>query len=293
MNSLFRLIILCVISLLAFSCTVMAADNLESEEMSEEIIVTMSAGTGPGEYIYETGGGYLIWPRCFAIDPNDGSFYIPESDSKHNLRIHIFDSKGNFVRTLLPEGKADFVSAITIGYNGDIYMYYHCGEGAGVRLIAHYDKNGKLLNYFGAKGPIDLEEPENMRQLWLKGIGIPDPDKYNLKISELSVTRDGKVYAIRHERELGKRKSHYRMYNGQTGKLEWRSDDENGASMSIVNSVRKRFEKIEKRHSLLFKKNVKLEGVYAYEISNFDNELYEMNAYGKEKLEIKKITFKK
>ena len=131
-------------------------DELTDVIIKETVIVEVPKG----EYYFsypET--GLALWPRCFAVDPNDGSFYIPEVDRDDNIRIQKFDRYGKNRRIINIDRKACGVSNITIDTDGNIYL--HCFMHFGYSYIIKCDKEGKFLGMFGAAGSLtdsDLEE---------------------------------------------------------------------------------------------------------------------------------------
>lgn len=126
----------------------------------ETVVVSCSPGSGPGQYVYRLGAGYDDSPMCFGIDSNDGTFYIPEVDSRpcsRAIRVHKFDANGTFIGMLKPEGRTDRVRDIVIGTHGDLYLELS-KPGIADCTICRYDRHGRLLNQFGAKGPFTQED---------------------------------------------------------------------------------------------------------------------------------------
>lgn len=126
--------------------------------LSETVIVTSLPGDKPGQYIYWRGAGFNLCPRCFAIDPNDGTFYIPEVDTNDNIRLHKFDKTGRFIDMLKLESQAGMISNIAVDFNGDIYLECYILPNIGGSCLSRIDKNGKWLNSFGPQGPITAED---------------------------------------------------------------------------------------------------------------------------------------
>ncbi|MEN6307161.1 MAG: hypothetical protein ABFD91_05335 [Anaerohalosphaeraceae bacterium] len=124
--------------------------------LSETVIVTSLPGDKPGQYIHWIGAGFNLCPRCFAIDPNDGTFYIPEVDTKDNIRVHKFDKTGKFIDMLKLESQAEMITDIAVDFNGDLYLNRHTTHGE--CYITRYDKNGEILNHIGPRGPITAED---------------------------------------------------------------------------------------------------------------------------------------
>jgi len=126
--------------------------------LSETVIVTSLPGDKPGQYIYWRGAGFNLCPRCFAIDPNDGTFYIPEVDAKDNIRLHKYDKAGKFIDMLKLESQAGMITNIAVDFNGDIYLECCILPNIGGSCLSRFDKYGKWLNSFGPQGPITPED---------------------------------------------------------------------------------------------------------------------------------------
>ncbi len=151
----------CSLVLLGVLCNFNLAKQAEKVEFYKETsVVSCLPGEGPGQYYHWRGAGYNLRPRCFAIDPNAGVFYIPEVDTYDNIRLHKFDRNGKFVTMLKPEGKAYWVSDIVVSSRGDIYLHL-CAPGVAEATCIYRDnREGKLLNRFGPQGPITAEDLE-------------------------------------------------------------------------------------------------------------------------------------
>lgn len=124
---------------------------------SEEVVVACRPGTAPGQYVYHFGGGYKLAPVCFAIDPNDGCFLIPQTDTKGDIRINKFSSAGVFLKMIMlePGRRVSTVYGITIGDNSDIWLIIGAPG-----CIAQYDSEGHLIRVIGSRGIITPEEIE-------------------------------------------------------------------------------------------------------------------------------------
>lgn len=210
--------------LVGLLCDVSAAERVEKVKFVEEnCVVACLPGKGLGQYYYFVGAGYNLLPRCFAIDPNDHTFYIPEVDTLENIRLHKFDREGNFIAMLRPEGKADLVSNIAIASNGDIYMdvsridvemypthFGHC--------ICRFNREGKLLNMFGPKGPITKQDLEAERKAKEKHWEIPTREKYFQGGSRIFLLANHEVFIVR-VRDYQKLIVDTFKFDGQSGRL--------------------------------------------------------------------------
>jgi len=194
--------VLSYLILLGLLCDVCTAKQVENIEFAEEFcVVACLPGKGPGQYYYFRKAGYDLRPRCFAIDPNDGAFYIPEVDMYNNIRLHKFDREGNFIAMIKPEGKATLVSNIAIASNGDIFMDVdridvemfptHFGN-----CICRFDCEGKLLNRFGPKGPITKEDLEAERKAKEQDRQIPTREKYFPGGSRIFILPNNEVFVV-------------------------------------------------------------------------------------------------
>lgn len=186
--------------LLGLLCDVCTAKQVENIEFGEEIcVVACLPGKGPGQYYHRLGAGYHLCPSHFAIDPNDGAFYIPEVDTYENIRLHKFDRNGNFITMLKPPGKAYLVSDIAVSSNGDIYLYVNrIPTRVRGNCIYHYNREGKLLNTFGPKGPItkkDMDAERKAKEMYLE---IPHPEKYFYGDGRIFLLTNDEVFVVRH-----------------------------------------------------------------------------------------------
>lgn len=135
--------------------------NNDYEEFPDEIIKeAVIFEISRGEYYFsypET--GWDLRPRCFAVDPNDGSFYIPEVDSRKNIRIQKFDRYGKNRRIINIDHKTEGTTNITIDTAGNIYL--NCIAHHNYSYVIKCDKEGKFLRMIGVAEPItdiDLEK---------------------------------------------------------------------------------------------------------------------------------------
>jgi len=163
-----------------------------------EITTVLSAlpGEEPGEYFYDRSPGHNDFPRCFGMDPNAQTLYVPEvHGSSHEIRIHKFDKDGTLLEMFKPEGKGGLVSDIAIDAQKDIYMTLWKPKTG--KYICRYNGAGKLLCSFGPKGPItkqDLEAEKRGRQAHLRN---PVADKYFVGSSRLFLLPYKQVLLVR------------------------------------------------------------------------------------------------
>ena len=141
---------------LLLSCmtsTVLAQDNIKFEDV---VVLTVPHGQGLGKVIVNCSPGGRDVPTCFWIDPN-GIFYVPEigctNKDWRDIRIHKFRPDGTPIEVINVEGRADSIRYMTTSENRDIYLVEEV-IGLAETYIAHYDKNGKLINRFGQNGEI-------------------------------------------------------------------------------------------------------------------------------------------
>ena len=190
-----------------------ATDTGKWRIISEKTVVTSLPGEKPGQYEYYVGSGHTLLPRCFAIDPNDGTFYIPEVHMGKKVHLHKFDKTGKFIDMLKLEGKAEHVYNIAVDLSGEIYLY--CRVLYAGNYIIHYDKTGKLLNSFGPQGIITEKD-------WDKEDLNPSPgderyrDKYFWKNFVYFSTVDGYLTTVYQEDQDVF--TFYR-FDGKTGQL--------------------------------------------------------------------------
>lgn len=172
------------------------AGSAEGFRYSETTIVSMEPGAGAGQYIHRQGGGLILSPRCFAIDPNDGAFYIPETNIHGNIRIHQFDKTGTFRRMVIAEGKAVWIFSIAVTGSGDILLNAAHPLEATRTVIAHYDKAGRLLRKLGPQGPIT--ETDSLAEIAAiaQFEEFPHPEKYFDRIVDLVLAQEQDVYAV-------------------------------------------------------------------------------------------------
>lgn len=212
---------LCIyLILLGLLCDVCTAKQVENIEFGEEIsVVACLPGKGPGQYYHWLGAGYDLRPRCFAIDPNDGAFYIPEVDMHNNIRLHKFNREGNFIAMLKPEGKSYLVSDITVSSNGDIYLYVNrIPTRVHGDCIYRYNNKGKLLNRFGPKGPITKKDMDAERKAKEQYREIPNREKYFNGGSSIFILPDDKVFVVR-VRDYEKGTIDTYKFDGHSGRL--------------------------------------------------------------------------
>jgi len=153
----------------------------------ERTVFSCMPGQGPGQYYYWRGAGYNLFPRCFAIDPNDGAFYIPEVDPANSIRVHKFDPNGMFIKMVDLKGKVEGVYSMMISSGGDIYLAVGRLTGAGV-YICRYDSDDNLLSRFGTQGPITEQE--------LKRDAEPYSEKYFHAVFSLFTVVNGELWIV-------------------------------------------------------------------------------------------------
>jgi len=151
--------IFCLVALVTLLCNcVLAGQSGHPRFLKEETALTCFPGEGPGKYYYWVGAGFGLAPKCFGIDPNNRTFYIPEVDPYDNIRVHKFDQTGKFISMLKFEGKADVVSNVAISPDGYIYLCLGVPGYRPAECVAKYDREGKLVYNLGAKGVLTEKE---------------------------------------------------------------------------------------------------------------------------------------
>jgi len=272
--------------LVGLLCNVSAAKQAKNVKFLEEIcVVACLPGEGPGQYYHWLGAGYNLWPKCFAIDPNDGAPYIPEVDTHDNIRLHKFDRNGNFITLLKPEGKAHSVSDIAVSSNGDIYLYIERVPG---NCISRYNREGKLLNRFGPKGPITKEDIEAERKAKEQYLGIPNPEKYFHGGSRIFILPNDKVFVVQ-IRDYEKRILDTFKFDGRSGRLLEHVKENHNLPREIAKrrvSHLKKLEALQKAE----KEQKRMTG-YAYSLIGPDGLFYYMSVKP-ERLEIRQVFFR-
>ncbi len=260
-------------------CETNLAIALETPVLCDETcIVSTVPGEKPGQYCYRFGAGFNLVPRCFAIDPNNGTFYIPEVDTKDNIRLHKFDKTGKFINMLKLEGKANLISNAAVGLNGEIYLY--CGVPHVGHYIIRYDENGKLLNSFGPQGTITEEDVAKVR------IRSPENEPYRDKFfignfRSFSIV-DGYLEVVHtNPHDV----SFFYRFHGKTGQVPNRDAKIPGDIEEIITGR-------EEKYKIIIKELIKQKRLcgIANPLIGSDGELYYMSV-NPEKLEIRKVTF--
>ena len=201
--------------LVGLLCNVNAAKQAENVKFLKEIcVIACLPGKGPGQYIYAFGKPDFFLPICFAIDPNDGAFYIPEVDLRDNIRLHKFDRNGNFITMLRPEGKAHSVYDIAVSSNSDIYLYIERVLG---QCISRHNHEGKLLNTFGPQGPITKKDMDAERKAMLRGEET-NREKYFFGRCRIFILPDDKVFVVK-IRDYEKRILDTYKFDGRSDRL--------------------------------------------------------------------------
>lgn len=274
-------------------CNVSAAKEAENIKFVEEAcIVACLPGKGPGQY-YHThwlGKGYFLWPRCFAIDPNDGAFYVPELDTRWNIRLHKFDRNGNFITMLKLEDKADFVTDIAVDSNGDIYLNVYRRIPSMIRnnCINQYSREGKLLNRFGPKEPITKADIEEERKAKERDIEFPHPEKYFRGESCIFIMPDNKVFAVQ-IRDYEKGIFDTFEFDGRSGRLLEHVKGNHNLPKEIAQRRVSRLKKFEAMKKAF--REQKRKWGYTYSLIGPDGIFYYMSVKP-ERLEIRRVFFR-
>ncbi len=254
-----------------------------SIQCQEVTVVSCQSGREPGQYYFMQGAGYNLVPRTFSIDPNNGSFYIPEADTHHRIRLHEFDSDGKFKRMIELEGKTDRIADMSVGLNGVLYLVLD-KVALTDSYVCCYDRKGRLIKRIGPKGPItraDLDAEKEAEKMHHRN---PVKDKYFQKKGRVSII-DNKLYVVRRD---SKRNEIYR-FDGRSGQLIEKGQ--------IVPKA------LEDKHQVFHAKRkmlrdwLKLQGRESkagltHSLIGPDGHLYYMSVT-KEKLEIRRVLFPK
>lgn len=253
-------------------------DNVNKQEIvNETIIVSMLPGEAQGQYFYYFSAGCRLYPSSFAIDPNDGSFYIPEINPKYGIRIHKFDPQGKLMDMLRINHIPNGLYHITVDLSGDIYLV--CGTSRIGNYLIRCDKSGKILNLFGPEGTITDEEIANASK--------PESKLYEKKFfrgmfDSFSVI-DGQLEVV--------------VQNDQNKRKLYQFDKENGRKMKeeitpahIENKINTKREKRDVLHKS-FVKNKRKGGIADF-VKGVDGEWFYM-VVSRDKLEIVNVTFAK
>jgi len=277
--------------LIGLLCDVSAAKGAENIEfVKETCVVACLPGEGPGQYYYFVGAGNDLRPRCFAIDPNDGAFYIPEVNTYENIRLHKFDRNGNFITMLKLEGKAYLVSDIAVGTNGDIYLDVNripmrvCGN-----CISRYNREGKLLNRFGPKGPITKADIGAERKAKERDLEFPHPEKYFCGDSRIFITPDDKVFAVQ-IRDYEKPILDTFEFDGRSGRLLEHVKENQNLPKKIAQRRVIRLKKLEALQKAE-REQKRITGYSHYSLIGPDGIFYYMNVKP-ERLEIRRVFFR-
>lgn len=272
-------------------CNVSAAKGVKKVKFVEETcIVACLPGKGPGQYYHWLGAGYLLRPKCFAIDPNDGAFYIPEVDTRENIRLHKFDRNGNFITMLKPEGKAYFVSDIAVGTNGDIYLYVkRITTIVRGNCISRYNREGKLLNRFGPKGPITKADIEAERKAKKQYLEIPHPEKYFRGGSRIFTLPNDEVFIVQ-IRDYEKPILDTFKFDGRSGRLLEHVKENHNLPKEIAKRRVSRLKKLETLHKVE-REQKRITG-RSHSLIGPDGIFYYMSVKP-ERLEIRRVLFHK
>ncbi len=147
----------------------------------DEIVVTCSKGTGPGELYYfldMEGHPAPGYPRCFVIDA-EARFYIPEVATYTGIRLHKFKPNGKFkvMWGLLASpgvrggyrwdkeaevhvplfGTPLAVHALAVVSEGECYLAL-TRAGDPRTLVNKYSAEGRFLYHLGPKGVLTPQE---------------------------------------------------------------------------------------------------------------------------------------
>lgn len=273
--------------LLGLLCDVCTAKQVENIEFGEEIsVVACLPGKGPGQYYYFRGAGYDLRPRCFAIDPNDGAFYIPEVDMHENIRLHKFDREGNFIAMIKPEGKSYLVSDITVSSNGDIYLYVNrIPTRVHGDCIYRYNNKGKLLNRFGPKGPITKKDLEAERKAKEQYRRIPTREKYFPGGSRIFILPNNEVFVVRH---YWQSLNETFRFDGRSGRLIQHMEENRNLPKEIAKKKDSHLKKLEALHKA--EREQKRTTGHAHSLIGPDGFFYYMSVKS-ERLEIRQVLF--
>ncbi len=245
--------------------------------LSETTIVSMFPGKGPGQYYFLQGAGYNLVPRCFAIDPNDSSFYIPELDTRGKIRVHKFDKTGKFIYMLNieKEGSSRGIYEIVVDLNGDIYLLRDAPYKD--EYLMRCDKGGKKLNRLGPEGPITVEE------LFDKDKPVPEEKLFDGGFKHFSVV-DGDLKIVT-QNEYDKKLFYW--LNGKTGQ---KHKKDKKVPASIEDATKKKKEKRNVLGNTHFKQ--KRKGGIVHSVISIDGGFYYM-CVSSDKLEIRRVSFSK
>ena len=272
------LFLVCFVLMLLGRGVCHGADSKAEKVLNETTIVSMSPGKGAGQYFYRLSAGYHLRPRCFAIDPNDGSFYVPELDLRYAIRVHKFDKTGRFVSMLSVGRSVSRLYEIAVDLNGDIYLL--CGTSTSGSYILRCDKSGKILNLFGTEGPVTDEDIAKAYH------STPETKPYRKKFFEgmfdLFSVFDGNLEIVT---RIGPDKRLF--YQFEKGALRKLNKEKTPAH------IEKKIKKEREKRDVLYEisRKAKRKAGIVHFVTGFDGEDYYM-LVSREKLEIRKVIFK-
>lgn len=256
-------------------------DDVKTQKiLSETTIISMSPGKGPGQYYHIFSGGYSLSPSCFAIDPNDGSFYIPELDTRYKIRVHKFDKTGKFVDMFRVERKVRGLYEIAVDLNGDLYLC--CGTSRNGNYLVKCDKGGKISNLFGPEGPITDEDIAKADK-WSPETGSYRKKLFKGVFKSFSVI-DGALEIVT-QNEYDKRL--FRRFNSRTRQ---KLKEEEKIPAHIKEKIKKRKEMLDILYKVHFEQ--KRKGGIGRSVIDIDGGFYYM-CVSPDKLEIRKVSFSK
>lgn len=277
--------VLYIIFIFTFS-TVGLVLSKEIKNFKDEVVLRCFPGKEPGNYIFIDEPGYVSGPRCFAIDPNDGSFYISDMlEYGYYCRIQKFGKNGKFFKEFyLDKGIPGYeVFEMHIALNGDIYLQR---EVYASHLICQCDKEGRLLNMLGPQGPLTENDFQEFKKIDFHNTPSANARLFHALLDVFPVN-DNKVFIVEKYPSKGKHPDTYE-FDAKTGKLLKKIKENENLPEKLADYREKRREKSD----ILDKTYKKLKKEPPHIMNSVigpDDNLYYMTVT-KEKLEIHKVT---
>jgi len=276
--------------LVGLLCSVSAAKQAEKVKLLEEIcVVTCLPGKGPGQYIYDFKA--RLAPRCFGIDPNDGSFYIPEVDWDGNIRIHKFNRNGKFNKMLMIPKPEDaypaWITATAVTLEGDIYLAVPLIPGPAI-LICRYSNKGKLICRFGPQGSITTEDLQMVEKVDYSYNPSVQAKFFNVPLSIFVLPKDKAFVVLAFDPTEAVYPDTFE-FDGKSGGLLRKVKENANLPDKIAQYKENRLKKDDARLRMERKLGKKFPGC-GYSVIGTDGHLYYMRVAPK-KLEIHKVTF--